>query len=97
MFVFMSVVVTVGMFVVFFSLGVVRHVVCLWRACNGCCAFSLNCEAWSCMCSLMGNMSVFHANRVAVLSAAFYMTFSVVMLVDDARGDHIYTRPPYGY
>ena len=53
----MSVVVTVcgsvGMFVVywpllkivFFSLGVLKYVVCLCRRCDGCCVFCLNCVA----------------------------------------------------
>ena len=71
MFVFMSVVVTVwgsvGMFVVqrpllkivvFFSLGVLKYVVCLCRGCDGCCVFCLYCEAWSCRCSCMGSVSV---------------------------------------
>ena len=61
MFVFMSVVVTVwgsvGIFIccvtavlkiVFFSLGVLKYVVCLCRGCDGCCVFCLYCEAWSC-------------------------------------------------
>ena len=59
-FVFMSVVGTVwgsvGMFVVyrpllkilFFSLGVLKYVVCLCKGCDGCCVFCLYCEAWSC-------------------------------------------------
>ena len=66
MFVFMSVVVTVWgsvvMFVVlrqllkivFFSLGMLKYVVCLCREADGCCVFCLYCEAWSCRCSCMG-------------------------------------------
>ena len=68
MFVFMSVAVTVGggsvgMFVVerpllkivFFSLGVLKYVVCLCRGCDGCCVFCLYCEALSyrCLCFVM--------------------------------------------
>ena len=72
MFIFMAVVVTVGMFVVlrpllkmvFFSLGVLMHVVCLCSRCDGCCVFSLYCEAWSCRCSCMG---VFRHADVACL------------------------------
>ena len=66
MFVFMADIVTVwgsvGMFVVllpllkivFFSLGVLKHVVCLCSGCDGCdgcdgcCVFCLYCDAWSC-------------------------------------------------
>ena len=60
MFVFMSVVVTVWgsvrMFVllwpllniVFFSLGVLKYVVCLCKRCDGCCVFCLYCDACSC-------------------------------------------------
>ena len=40
---------------VFFSLGVLKYVVC--RGCDGCCVF-LYCEAWSCRCSCMGSVSV---------------------------------------
>ena len=59
MFAFMSVVVivwgSVGMFVVwqpllkivFFSLGVLKYIVCLCRECDGCCVFCLYCEVWS--------------------------------------------------
>ena len=43
---------------VFFSLGVLRYVVCLCRGCVGCCVFCLYCEAWSCRCSCMGSVSV---------------------------------------
>ena len=99
MFVFMSVVVTVcgsvGMFVVyrpllkivFFSLGVLKYVVCLCRGCDGCCVFCLYCETWSCRCSCMGSMSVSSCrccmfvscvHPVAVLNAAFCMTCSLV-------------------
>ena len=106
---FMSVVVTVwgsvGMFVVyrpllkilFFSLGVMKYVVCLCRGCDGCCVFCLYCEAWSYRCMCMGSVSVSSCrccmfvscvNPVAVLQAAFCMTCSLLMLVEDAIGDH---------
>ena len=81
----------------FFSLGVLKSVVCLCRGCDGCCVFCLYCEAWSCMCSCMGSvrvslcrccmfMSCVH--HVAVLNAAFCMTCNLLMLVEDAIGDH---------
>ena len=48
----------VGKTSVFFSLGVLKYVVCLCRECDGCCVFCLSCEAWSCRCSCMGSVSV---------------------------------------
>ena len=60
--------------------------------------FCLYCDAWSCKCSCMGSMSVsscrccmfvYCVHPVAVLNAAFCMTFSLLMLVDDARGEHM--------
>ena len=36
---------------VFFSLKVLKYVVCLCSGCDGCCVFCLYCEAWSCRCS----------------------------------------------
>ena len=39
----------------------------------------------SCRC-----MFVYCVHPVAVLSATFCMTCSLLMLVEDARGDHIY-------
>ena len=59
--------------------------------------FCLYCEAWSCRCSCMGSVSVSSCrccmfvscvNPVAVLNAAFCMTCSLLMLVEDAIGDH---------
>ena len=55
------------------------------------------CEAWSCRCSCMGSvrvsscrccMFVSCVHPVAVLNAAFCMTCSLLMLVEDAIGDH---------
>ena len=65
----------------FFCLGVLKYVVCLCRGYDGCCVFCLYCEAWSCRCS-----SCVHP--VAVLNAAFCMTCRLLMLVEDAIGDH---------
>ena len=85
---------------VFFSLGVLKYVVCLCRGCDGCCVFCLYCEAWSCRCSCMGSVSVSSCrccmfvscvHHVAVLNAAFCMTCSVLMLLEDAIGDHTRT------
>ena len=59
--------------------------------------FCLYCDAWSCRCSCMGSMSVSSCrcckcvscvHPVAVLNAAFCMT-CLLMLVEDARGDHM--------
>ena len=60
--------------------------------------FCLDCETWSCMCSCMGSVSVLSCiccrfvscvHTVAVLTAAFCMTCSLLMLVEDVRGDHM--------
>ena len=80
------------------SLIVLKYVVCLCKICDGCCVFCLYCDAWSCRCSCMGSMSVSSCrccifvtcmHPVAVLNAAFCMTFSLFMLVEDASGDHM--------
>ena len=60
--------------------------------------FCLYCDAWSCRCSCMGSMSVsscrccmfvYCVHPVAVLNAAFCMTCSLLMLIENARGDHM--------
>ena len=80
---------------IFFTLEVLKYVVCLCRGCAGCCVFCLYCEAWSCRCSCMGSvtisscrccMCVSCVHPVAVLNAAFCMNCSLLMLVEDARG-----------
>ena len=82
---------------VFSSLGVLKYVVCLCRGCDECCVFCLYCVARSCRCPCMGSvsvtsciccMSVSCVYPVAVLNAAFCMTCSLLMLVNDAIGDH---------
>ena len=71
---------------------------CLCRGRDGCCVFFLNCEAWSYRCLCMGSMtvsscrccmSVSCVQPVAVLNAAFCMTFSLLMLVEEERTDHM--------
>ena len=42
----------------FFSLGVLKYVVCLCRGCDGCFVFCLYCKALSCRCPCMGSVSV---------------------------------------
>ena len=60
--------------------------------------FCLYCDAWSCRCSCMVSMSVSSCRCcmfvscvyiVVALNAAFCMTCSLLMLVEDARGDHM--------
>ena len=60
--------------------------------------FCLYCDACSCRCSCMGSVSVSSCRccmfvscvyPVAVLNAAFCMTCSLLMLVKNARGDHM--------
>ena len=62
------------------------------------CFFCFYCDAWICRCPCMGSVSVSSCrccmfvswvHPVAVLSAAFCMTFSLLMLVEDARGNHM--------
>ena len=83
---------------VFFCIGVLKYVICLCKGCDECCIFCLYCEAWSCRCSCMGSISVSSCkccifvtcvHLVAVLNAAFCMTCSFLMLVKDARGNHM--------
>ena len=66
--------------------------------CDGCCVFCLYCKASSCRCSGMESVSVSSCrccifvscvHHVAGLNAAFCMTCSLLMLVEDARGDHM--------
>ena len=66
--------------------------------------FCLYCDAWSCRCLCMGSMIVPSCrccmfvscvHPVAVLNAAFCMTSSLLMLVEDTRSDHmeeVYSR-----
>ena len=89
---------------IFSSLGVLKCVVCLCSGCDGCCILCLYCEAWSCRCSCMGSVSVSACrcwmfvscmHHVAVLNAAFCMSCSLLVLVEDAKGNHMeeaYTR-----
>ena len=81
-----------------FCLTVLKYVVCLCKGCDGRCVCCLYCDPWSCRCSCMGNMSVSSCiccmfvsfvHRVAVLNAAFCMTCSLLMLVNDEIGDHM--------
>ena len=83
---------------VFFSLGVLKYVVGLCKGFDGCYVFCLYRDVWSCRCSCMGCMSVSSCicymfvscvHPVAVLNAAFCMTCSLIILVEDARGDHM--------
>ena len=60
--------------------------------------FCLYCEAWICRCLCMGSVSVSScrccmvvscAHPVAVFYAAFCMICSLLMLVEDTRGNHM--------
>ena len=79
----------------FLSLGVLKYVVCLCRGCDGCCVFCLDCGAVGAHC--VGSVSVSSCrccmfvscvHPVTVLNAAFCITCSLLMLVEDAIGDH---------
>ena len=80
---------------VFFSLRVLKYLVCLCKGRDGCCVFCFYSDTWSCRCSCMGSTSVSTCiccmfvscvHSVAVLNATLYMTCSLLMLVEDARG-----------
>ena len=60
--------------------------------------FSVFIVSWSCRCSCIGSMNVSSCrccmfvscvHLVAVINAAFCMTYNLLMLVEDARGDHM--------
>ena len=60
--------------------------------------FCLYCDARSCRCSCIGNMSVSSCiccmfvscvHPVAIHNAAFCMTCSLLMLVEAEKGDHM--------
>ena len=68
------------------------------KGCDVCCVFCVYCEAWSCRCSCMGSVNVSSCkccmfvpcvHPMAVLNAAFCMTCSLLMLIEDAIGDHM--------
>ena len=74
-----------------------KYVVCLCKEWLNV-VFSVCIVMWSCRCSCMGSMSVSSCrccmfvscvHPVAVLNAAFCMTCSMLMLDEDARGDHM--------
>ena len=63
-----------------------KYVVCLCKGCDGCCVCCLYCVLvhgkYECM-------FVSCVHPVSVLNVAFCMTCSLLMLVKDARGDHM--------
>ena len=63
-----------------FSLGVLKYVVCLCKGSDGCC---ISDSSYRCC------MFVSYVYPVAVLNAAFCMTCSLLMQVEDARDDHM--------
>ena len=79
------------------GLELLKHVVCLSKGCDGSCVFCLYRKAYNCRCLCMGSVNVSSCrccmfvscvHYVAVLNAAFCMTCSLLMLVEDAIGDH---------
>ena len=81
----------------FFSFGVLKYVVCLCKGCDGCCILCMYCDGGSCRCLFMKRVSVSSCrccmfvscvHYVAVINAAFRMTCSLLMLIEDTRGDH---------
>ena len=74
-----------------------NYVVCLCKGCDGCCVFCLYCDVWSCRYSCIESMCVSSCryvfvscvHPVAVPNAAFCMICSLLLLVEDARGDHM--------
>ena len=83
---------------VYFRAGVLEYVVGLCKGCDGCCVFCLYCYAWSWRCQCMGSMSVLSCrycmfgscvHPVTIFNASFCMTCGLLMLVEEARGDHM--------
>ena len=63
--------------------------------------FLLCCKSWNCRCSCMGNVHISSrkccifmscVHPVVVPNAAFCMTCSLLMLLEDAIGDHMEDR-----
>ena len=76
-----------------------KYVVYLCRGSDRCCVFCMNCEVWNCMYNV-GSMSVSSCRCGMFVSCvlcafcdipnvAVCMTCSLLMLVEDARCDHI--------
>ena len=89
---------------VIYSSGMLRYVYVCVMGCDGCCVFCLNCEAWSCRYWCIERMNASSCNccmlvswvhPVAVLNAAFCMTCSFLILVEDARSNHMGDAYPY--
>ena len=66
-----------------------KYVLCLCRGCDGCCVFCLYCMESVNVCSCICCMCVSCVHPVAVLNAALCMTSRFLMLVEDARADHM--------
>ena len=49
--------------------------------------FCLYCDAWSCRCSCMGSMSVSSCRCCMFVTCVHHV--AVLMLVEDARSDHM--------
>ena len=73
-------------------------VVCLCRGCDICCVLCLYYEAWICRCSCMRSVSVSSSrccmfvscvHPVVGLNAAFCITCSLLMMVEDSTSDHM--------
>ena len=60
---------------VFFSLGVLKYVVCL---CRGWMLCFLYCEAWSCRCSCMGSVSISSCRCCIFVSCVHPVEFSMM-------------------
>ena len=82
----------------FLRLGALKYMVCLCKGCDGCCVLCLYCDAWSsrCLCMISGSVSSCRCcllsscvHHVAVLNAEICITCSLLILVEDARGDHM--------
>ena len=72
-----------------------------FKGCDGCYVFCVYCNAWSRRCSCIRIMRVSsyiccmfvsYVHPIAALNAALCMTCCLLMLVEDARGDHIEER-----
>ena len=79
-----------------FSLGVLKYVVCLCKACDGYCVFCLYCDAWSCRCSCMGSVSVSSCRCCMFVSCVHPVAHSQCCILHDFQFVQMPSQIPCG-